>query len=112
MPTENDTKTTPTGDESTKDLDKKLADLASEKKASTKDELKDLRDQISALKRENAELKKHQLKSSASDVPDTDYVVLRGKRYGIERTVEAKFATDEARKGYIDMHAELVVLKN
>lgn len=49
--------------------------------------------------------------ANATSAPTGDYVVLKGKTYAVERTVEAKFASDEWRKGYIDTDEELVVLK-
>ncbi len=50
-------------------------------------------------------------KEKAAAAPEGDYVVLKGKTYEIERTVEAKFATDEWRKGYLADDAELIVIK-
>ncbi len=44
-------------------------------------------------------------------VPAGDYCVLKGKTYQIAGTVPCKFATDEGRKGHIDLEADLVILK-
>lgn len=107
MPTENDKTNTPTAE---KALEEKLAAKVAETKAASKDELKGLRAENADLKRRIAELEKAGEAEAEAGEAD-NYVVLRGKRYDIERTVEARFASDEARKGYIDLEAELVVLK-
>ena len=72
--------------------------------------IKSLEDEVTKLQNKlDAANKK--LKEKAPAAPTGNYCVLNGKTYEVERTVEAKFATDEARKGYIDLDAELVVLK-
>ena len=65
--------------------------------------------EIAGLKQQVTDLEK-KLKAKVAG-PAGSYCVLDGKTYQVERTVTAKFATDEARKGFIDMDAELVVLK-
>jgi predicted nucleic acid-binding Zn-ribbon protein len=112
MPTENDKTNAPAVTEAEKALDAKLA----ETKAAAKDEAKELRAENAQLKKDleiaNKRIAAIEKKlKEAGAAPSGDYVVLRGKTHLIERTVEARFATDEARKGYIDLDAELIVLK-
>jgi hypothetical protein len=44
-------------------------------------------------------------------VPDGDYCVLGGQTYTVAGTVCCRFATDEGRKGHIELDSDLVILK-
>ncbi len=93
MPNENDTKTaTPTAS-AVDPRDLQLADL--ERK-------------IDALKAENTALK---AKPRAAAAPAGDYCVLSGKTYTVSGLVSVREATDQGRKGYIDLESDLVILK-
>lgn len=48
---------------------------------------------------------------SAKSAPQGDCVFLGGKTFAIERTVLASQASDDARKGFLDADAELIVVK-
>lgn len=81
-------------------------------------EITKLKQQLSDVEKENAALAqdldsaRKELKKKGPAAPTGDYVVLRGKTYGIRRTVECKYAADEARRGHdVELESELVVLK-
>ncbi len=65
--------------------------------------------EITALKKQVEDLEK-KLKTR-NTVPAGDYCVLGGKTYQVAGTVSARFATDEGRKGHIDLDSDLVILK-
>jgi hypothetical protein len=73
----------------------------------------DRRDQeIASLKKQVEELeKKLKAKPPAASAPSGDYCVLGGKTYQVDRLVPARFATDEGRKGHLELDSDLVVLK-
>lgn len=75
------------------------------------DALADVENADATIEELEAQLKEAKM-TKAVALPATDYAVIGGKTYHVERTVEAKFATDEARKGYIEMGATLAVLKD
>jgi len=75
----------------------------------------DTRDaQIADLEKQVAELK-NKLKGKPSTqtvAPAGDYCVLSGKTYEVAGTVSCRYATDEGRKGHIDIDSELVIVKH
>lgn len=75
-------------------------------KAVEKTEIALLRQEIDSLR-----TKLDSLTAEKALRPTGDYCVLGGKTFKVVGTVGAKFATDEARKGNLDLDAELVILK-
>lgn len=75
----------------------------------------DLTQQVESLTNANAtltqELADAKAKKRGAPVPSGNYAVVDGKTIEIEKVVEAKYASDEARKGFIDMDAQLLVPK-
>lgn len=68
--------------------------------------------QIADLKKQVADLEKKLLSSSSkAKVPSGDYCFLGGVAYPVAGTVTCRFATDEGRKGHIDLDEELIVVK-
>jgi hypothetical protein len=66
----------------------------------------DLQKQVETLTADLADANAKLKKKAAAAVAD-NCAVLDGKTYQIEKTVMARFATDEARKGHIDLDSEL-----
>lgn len=64
--------------------------------------------EVSTLKQKVAELEKKAKHTKAA--PTGDVVFLDGKSWPVKRTVEAKFALDEVKKGNIEEHLTLVVI--
>lgn len=65
----------------------------------------DLKKQVDALTVENASLK------ARPKAPAGDHCVLGGKTYDVAGLVAVRDATDEGRKGNIDLEGSLVILK-
>jgi hypothetical protein len=67
--------------------------------------------QLADLVKQVAHLKERLKEKPRNTVPAGDYCVLGGKTYEVLGTVATRHATDEGRKGNIDLEGELVIVK-